>query len=373
MFQLFSAKFAEAGNYPDDIRTKLIGVGTIVIQNGSWNINKGTIVGIETSRTLNVTNTNIGIEIGNNGSVNIGTYTTEGGALQIGNNFGKAILDGDPSLINHTVAGSITIDGSNAVLQTGKQGFLGMGMGMNGQAPTIPNFWSVSRLTNVVNAQIIMNQGTWIMNQIPNGQDDDASLVGLGESDSYTFTIDPTDSTVKGGSSYQQGTDVWNLHPTLTNTIGLLPSSGVLTIADLNPAAIDCFYLMPMGSDRWYTEELTRAITATSHQYNDRALANDYSITTGSSIAFSDFLTAKNYLQQISKEGALTVDNGNRLIVTFVDNDTINRIPSDQARVGVGGHVDFNAIAQTIATVGIWVETVSGKRELILVYDLDPV
>ncbi|HEV2916357.1 MAG TPA: alpha/beta hydrolase-fold protein [Candidatus Babeliales bacterium] len=373
MFQLFSAKFSEAGHFPDDIRVKLIGVGTIVVQNGTWNINKGTFVGIETSPSLHVTNTNISIEIGNNGAVNIGDYTTAGGGLQIGNNFGKAILQGDPALINDTISGSITIDGTNALLQVGKQGFLGIGMGINGQAPTIPNFWSVSRLTNLINAQIIINKGTWIMNQIPNGQNDNDSIVGLGGSDSYTFSINPTDSIVKGGSSHQRGTDVWQLHPTLTNQIGLLPPSGVLTIVDPNPNAIDCFYLKPMGSDLFYSEALNREITATSHQYNDRPFSPKYAITTGSSIAFSDFLSADNYLQQVSKEGALTVDdNGTKIVVTYVDNDTIELVPSDQARVGVGGHVDFQSIAQTIATVGIWVETIQGKRELILVYDLNP-
>jgi hypothetical protein len=372
IFQLFSAKFAEAGNAPNDIRTKLVGTGSINIQNGTWDIAQGTIVGIETSPSLGVSATNIAIMVGDNGTIQIGTQTTPGGALQVGDNFGKAILNGNPALLNNTVSNSLTIDGTDALVQLGKQAFFGLGVGINGQAPSVPNFWSVSRLASLQNAELILTQGTFAMNQVPNGQDTGASLFAIGPSASYSLNMDPSQATLRSGSSQVVGPDVWQLHPTLLNTTGLLPPSGILVNLDTDPDAVDCFYIQPMGSTVFYMEALTRGVNATSAQYDDRGFLNNYSFTTASINAFSNFLRTTSYIDQLSKEAALIVESDADLAVAYLDNGIINIVPVEEAPVGTDGVVNFQGIAQTSGTVGIWVETVNGNRELILVYDIDP-
>ena len=176
IFQLFSAKFAQAGIFPDDIQIKIVGAGSIIINNGSWTIDAGTMVGIETSPSLAITTTDIAIDIQDNGLLSIGDHLTRGGGLQVGNRYSKSRLAGDPALANDTVACSLTLDGNGAHCIVGRQGFLGFGMGIDGQNPTQPNFWSVSGLTNVQNIAITLNNGTFDINQIPEGLTQNASL-----------------------------------------------------------------------------------------------------------------------------------------------------------------------------------------------------
>jgi hypothetical protein len=372
MFQLFSAKFASAGNFPDDIRTKLVGTGSIIINNGTWSIGKGTMVGIETLPNAGVSNTAIAITIGDGGTLSIGDHSNPGGALQVGNRFGKAIVAGDPSLATNTVSSSLTIDGDGAYFLVGKQGFFGIGLGIDGQAADLPNFWSINSLTNVQGVTVNINNGTFEVSQIPNGQRENGAIFGVGPSALYTWNVDPNNGTVLGGCSSIAGTDVWWLHPTLTDTTGILPSSGILTNVDTDPSAVDCIYLQPMGSTLVYDEIINRNVTATSGQYDDRGLPNNFSVGTTNIDTLVNFIAVENYLDQTSKEAALTYDEDDALCVAYVDNGSIVCVPTEEVSVGTDGSVDFSAIAQTSGTVGIWIETINGNRELILVYDIDP-
>jgi S-formylglutathione hydrolase FrmB len=372
MCQIFSAKFAEAGIFPDDIRVKIVGTGSIIVENGTWSIGQGTMVGIETSPELGVTVTDIAIAVQDNGLLQIGDHTTPGGGLQIGSRFNKALLTNNPALLDDTVAFSLTLDGDNAQVILGVQGFLGLGMGIDGQTPAIPNYWGIRALTNVQNIVINLNKGVFDTNQVPDGQNESGALFALSDSVSYTFTIDPSNATLRGGSSHVAGSDIWNLNPTLLTTTGSLAAGGIFNNLNTNPSAIDCIYLQPMGSTLYYTNVINRGVLATSEQYDDRGYADNFAITTSVLESLIDFLDIQNYSDQTSKEGALTYGADAGLNVAYVDNGTITYLPTTQAPVGVHGSVNFEGIAQTTGTVGILVAPIgSGNDELILVYDLD--
>jgi hypothetical protein len=88
--------------------------------------------------------------------------------------------------------------------------------------------------------------------------------------------------------------------------------------------------------------------------------------------SFLDFLDTQNYRDQVSKEGALTFGADGNMHVSYVNNDHITSVLTDEAPVGVNGFVNFAQIAQTTGTLGVLVAPINSVDELIIVYDLDP-
>ena len=58
--------------------------------------------------------------------------------------------------------------------------------------------------------------------------------------------------------------------------------------------------------------------------------------------------------------------------VSYVNNDHITSVLTDDAPVGVNGSVNFAQIAETTGTLGVLVAPINSTDELIIVYDLDP-
>jgi enterochelin esterase-like enzyme len=388
MFQYFSAKFAEAGTCPDTVRARLIGKGTVIIENDAQMIiNKNAWVSIETAPDLTVTETDIAIELKDRAQVLIGTDTTPGGSLQIGNSFSKALIFGNPSLGNNTIRGSITINGPEALLNVGTQGFLGLGAGADGKAPDIPNKWGISSLTNVTNLLLDVNQGVFQHNQITSGQDR-ASVLAIGPSDLYTIKVDPSQAVIRGGANFVCLPDGRLRHPIVLDKQGQIqpetaPQCTELTCdvrTNLNTSTNidDYFYKQQMASTGFYTLPSTANMLKSSEQLDDRAsITNPFELINATSLDMvCEFLNANPYREEASKEGAIASHNG-RLRIGYIDvevsDDTVENIfvRTDDIPIGCKQRIDFDKILKT-GTIGIWVEEVDGKRKLIRVYDLKP-
>jgi len=379
MFKFFSGKFAESGNFSDDIRSKIIGIGTIILENGAtMSIDEGTILGIETSPDLGIDTTNIEIIIKDQSQLLIGNDTTPGGALQIGNRFGKASLinnntDGTPTtLVDHEVSGKITLNGNEARLEIGKKGFLGLGAGVVGQDSDIPNFWAISSLTNVKNLTIAIQSGTFIHNQIFSSNKNSASLLALGPSENFTFSLNPIKGLMLGGGNLACIQDTIFLHPTILNTSGNIPPGGIRVNMQTDPNEMDSFYMQPIGSRMFNTNTLTAGVLSSSELLDDREDVDTtpFDITTNSLQEFCTFLATNEYLPESSKEGNITTFD-NTILIACIDTGKIVRIAEPDIPIGSNQKINFNKILSTGA-IGVQIETVNGKRVPIRVYDLKP-
>jgi len=376
VFQMMSAHFASAGFFSGTIRTRLVGNGSIILQNGAtMPINKGDIVGIETAPDLGVSQTNFTISIGTNSSVIIGTKTIPGGALQIGNSYSKA-RSTNPPLSNDQVIGSIIINGSKALLEVGLQGFLGFACGIDGQNPNQPNFFSASGLTNVNATFFAIQQGTFQQDQIASGLETDAALLGIGPNASFSFSMDPTKAIMYGGGNLIAFPDGWRTHPLIETTPGELLPNGERDIISTNTGAIDPFYKQPIASRYYYFDHRLVGILVSSEQLSDNLNPTPYQLSDESSVQnVFDYFSADQYLAEYSKEAAIGAINNNTRI-DYLDTGTGNFpiiVRTDQAAlpIGTNQHIDFGKILQ-LGAIGIWIETLNGERTLVRVYDLEP-
>ena len=123
-YKLFSGAFAAAGEFIPDIITTIVGNQLIELTGSAvMTIEDKAIVGVETDDTTNTTN--LTIRLLDQSRFSIGTETTLGGGLQVGNRFGKANLLFDPSRNDDSINFTLEVNGPEALFQIGKQGFLG--------------------------------------------------------------------------------------------------------------------------------------------------------------------------------------------------------------------------------------------------------
>jgi hypothetical protein len=176
----------------DSIRVKLIGNGTIVMNDASsFTIPNDTFFGVETDPTC--TNiTNINLILNNQARVEIGNDKIAGGAFQVGNTI---------SATGASVNFNLTLNGISSVFQINRQGFLGFGVGMVNKASTFPNNWTVGCLANVGTITINILEGIFRHNQIFSGNSDLASLLAIGPANAYTFNFDPLVANILGGGN----------------------------------------------------------------------------------------------------------------------------------------------------------------------------
>ena len=376
--KIFSGKFSEGGVFAPDVRTKIAGTATIEITGNSvFSINAPALVGIETDPANGITNTNITFHITNNGHLEIGNSTTLGGALQVGNAFGKANLLFDPSLVTNTITCSFVLDGPGATLQIGRQGFLGTGVGIDGKMTAVPNFWGVSTLTNVVEVNFNFNQGSFLHNQIASSLDPKAGLFALGEAAQYSFTFNPQNVLISGGANLAKIQQANLLHPTVLDTAGVIPPGGIRSRQVFEQGLFDEFYGPPNGqisSQTIYTNTLTAGILASSLMLTDTRkvqLSNPATVD-----QLFSYLQVVDYLDQGTKRANIALLNGN-LTVAYETltgtTETINRPIISQTDPCTPLSKNFNVtkILQEGA-VGLKLVTVHGQKEILRLYDLNP-
>ena len=384
--KLFSGKFSEAGIFAPDVRTKITGNQVIELTgNAVMSINNKRLVGIETNPALGVTDTNITFRILDSARLEIGNATTIGGALQVGNAFGKANLQFNPSLLNNTVSCTFELNGPEATLQIGRQGYLGCAVGIDGNQTIFPNFWGVSSLANVVAVNFNLIQGSFIHNNIASSLDPKAALFAIGDSidrnSQYSFTFDPKNVVIAGGANLAKITLANLLHPTVLTTAGSIPPGGIYGRQVFEQGLFDSLFGPPKGmisSTTIYTNTLTVGILSSSAMLLDtrkQPLPNP--ATTGQLFTY---LEVDDYFNQGTKrapiaelDGIITVayelpqngtgQNGTDTIVREAISTTDPCSPIRNANVA--------KILQDGA-VGIKLVTVNGKKTILRLYDLDP-
>jgi Putative esterase len=372
MFQMMSNQFARAGIFADDVRTRFVGTGSIIIGGNSlMSIDDKALVGIETAPDLSITNTNIAFIIQDNATLQLGTTSTNGGVLQFGNRFTKALLQGNPSLESDTITASITINGPGATLEVGQQGILGVGSGVDGNHASEINFTSITSLTNLDSFDLNLVQGNLILNQIGDGTQASSSLMLMGPSEEYTIQMAPTNTTLLGGSNIVETADCLWRHPVALNQVGENDAGGVLNDLDTSETVVDFFYKILIGSELVYDDVIEVGTATTLSERDDRFVENQDpdDLVDGTLDDAYNFLAINqnddyDNSDMTSKEGAIALVDG-IIVLTYVDNGTIIRIPESAIPIAPGQNIDLQAIAQTSGTVLVWVEPINGFNTLI--------
>ncbi len=374
--QTFSAKFSENGFFSDDIRVKITGTMTITLQdNAVWSISDKKLFGIETDPTNGVAVTDVTISLQDAAQLSIGTGTTLGGGLQIGNSFGKANFVFDPTLLTHRVSFTLSIDGPQATTQIGRQGFLGFGVGIDGNQTDVPNYWGVSSLTNVTAVRLNFFQGKFLHNQIASSITPPASLLALGTSGSYSLSFAPQSFTIAGGGNLAKIIDTNLMHPTVLDTAGVINQGGIRNREVLVPDPIfDEFYGPPRGiitSETFYTNQLQVNIFASGQMLID---TNKPQLPASATVdQFFSYLQVEPYVTQGTKRAAFNIVDGIPTIGFLPDATTIERDPVSTTDLCTSLSPSLN-IQEVVAegAIGIKRATIEGQQITLRLYDLDP-
>ncbi len=219
-------------------RSKILGMGQIWLNKTSkMIINKPALVGIEADYTT--PKTDITLSLQRNAQVLIGTSSTAGGALQIGNMYdggssaNPEAADEDPYFPNSPVHSefsphitsvdfTLTINGDQPLFQIGRQGFFGIAAGIinkdgapssTSQAPNgvsgVPHSaWQLQRLYNVGNITLNITQGIFDHSIITDGSSGDCSLLAVSKpanqfpTSKYIIKVGPNEKgVIRGGGN----------------------------------------------------------------------------------------------------------------------------------------------------------------------------
>ena len=381
--QIFSGKFSEAGIFAPDVRTVLSGNMVIELTDNSvMSINNKKLVGIETVPSMGVTQTNITFSIQDSATLEIGNASTIGGGLQIGNALGKANLLYNPALLTNTVSCTFELNGPGATFQIGRQGFLGCGVGLNGNQTAVPNFWGVSSLANTTAVTFNFIQGSFLHNQIASSLDPKAALFALGDcidrSIAYTFSFDPNNVLISGGANLAEIILAYYLHPTVQNTAGPIPPGGARSVQVFTQGLFDTFYGPPLGmisSLTIYTNTLTVGIMASSPMLLD---TQKTPVTNPATVdQLFNYLQVTDYLTQGTKRANINILDGQLTVAYETLNagnaEIINREVVSPTAACTPLSQNFDA-AKIIAegAVGIKLVTVNGEKVILRLYDLNP-
>ena len=378
--KLFSGKFSEAGIFAPDVRTVISGTidmeftGQTVLQ-----IDSKALVGIETDHAGGITQTDVTWRFHDAARLEIGTQATLGGGLQVGNDFDKANLLFDPTRVTDTINFTLEIDGPDAIVQIGKQGLLGFGVGIDGNQTEVANFWGLSSLTNVESITLRFKEGRFIHNQIASSLDEKASLLALGEG-TYTLELTPQTFVIAGGGNLAQMTEVNRIHPTVQDLAGVIDPGGIRSRLQTNPATtFDTFYGPPKGiyASRTFSENgMTVGILSSSLMLFDTHKVPLSAAATKEE--FFTFLKVDQYFDQGRKRAPIVLLD-NQLVVGYLtplnetDQQTIHRDTIDQLDSCNPLAVPF--LAEKIlkaGAVGIALATIEGRQKIVRLFDLNP-
>lgn len=426
-FKMCSAQFAAAGTNAQDISCKLMGNLHITLANDAQiALYNGTILSVQTSRTIPdtinpVSNTNVTFELQDNAAIHIGTATRQGGALQIGDPLTKAQLqeyNTGPAnqYASHEVAATIYLHGAGTLLEIGRQGFLGIGIGVTGKSnsylthsPQVANFWSVSSLANLTNMTFNFAQGTFRHNIIVSGDQEPASLFALDLSNEYIFSLDPSLFVIQGGGNMICSTPdpfadpdfvdqkVRLLHPTVLNQGNVMPNraipfdpaAGILNSTIFINNITDPYLNNPVSSTTAYTNYFQRGILQSTPLFDRGDVSNPFVTTTDSVNTLSDYLMNDVYEQQPIKlanisddpqaytvaftQNASFIDGFTRYAFPLIERTLTQEVIAPHQQIPFGQLVKQGAIGVQIQylpeTESFTDGTITNVKELIRVYD----
>lgn len=410
-FKMCSGQFSAAGTNSENISSKLMGTLTInLCDESQLNVCNGSILSVQTSRTIpSITNpvssTNVTFDVQDQAAIHIGTATIPGGALQIGDPFTKAQLQEyntgpSSSFTNHTVEGAFYLHGSQALLEIGKEGFLGIGIGVTGRsnaaiayAPTIANYWAVSSLANLNNILFNLDEGTFSHNVITSGDRMPASLFGIDLSSAYIFNINPASFVILGGgnmictkldTNFNANPPAVDrkarlLNPTVLNIGNTLPSrfldpaAGVINVANFNDNVLDPYTANPISSSTAYTNFFQRGILQSTPLFARGDVPTPFYINTNSTDSLCDFLLTKPYITQPIKLANISPNPKNPTLGFVQDASLIEEFVSTNVpfieRVGqadLPNQVDIQVLETTEeqGAIGIQLEYINSSADL---------
>ncbi|RTL03587.1 hypothetical protein EKK58_12700, partial [Candidatus Dependentiae bacterium] len=228
IFQMISTLFAQQNVFTDDVRIRLSGNGTILLQDNAQCSLENVTVGIETVPNLNITETNIQIAVQDNATFTIGNTELQNPAvLQVGNRFTKAIIKANPDLQNHTVEGSVNLNGANASFAIGNNSVFGIGAGVNDTKTNTLNQTGISSLTNLTRFDLAIQNGTFNAQQVAAGTEQSSALLLIGTDALYNVTINPDTGKILGGANIVFATDCLQRHPLVQSVAGINIPGGI--------------------------------------------------------------------------------------------------------------------------------------------------
>ena len=378
--KLFSGKFSEAGIFAPDVRMTIVGDMEIILSGSAvMSIVDRALVGVETDHDAGITSTDVTLRIIDSARLEIGTKQTLGGGFQVGNAFSKANILNDPTRADDTISFTLEINGPRASVQIGKQGYLGFGVGIDGNQTDVPNFWGVSSLTNVTNVVLNFLQGTFLHNQIASSLDDKAALLALGEVGGYTVNLNQDTFVLSGGANLAMMQEANRIHPTVQTTAGTIDPGGIRNrIVEVPTTEFDAVFGPPKGvyaSQTFSKNLMTVGILSSSDMLFD---TNKTPLPTDATqLQLFNYLTVADYAQQGRKSSPISLlDNELTLgIVTpQAGGETIARPTLVQEGTCNPLGASFNTgRALQEGAVGVKLATINGQQEVIRVYELDPV
>ena len=377
--KLISGKFSEAGVFAPDVRTTMVGDMEIILSGSSvMSILDKALVGIETDHDAGITATNITLRILDTARLEIGTEQIIGGGFQVGNAFSKANFLFDPTRAADSITFTLEINGPRATLQVGRQGYLGLGVGIDGNRTDVPNFWGLSSLTNVSSIVLNLTRGRLQHDQIASSLDSRAALLALGESGGYTITLDQNNFVLAGGANLAMMIEANRIHPTVQTTAGAIDPGGIRNrIVEVPLTEFDLVFGAPKGfyaSETFSKNLMTVGILSSSLMLSDTNKTPLPALATQQQVF--DFLQVDHYLQQGRKRAPISLQNGDLTIGLVSENETTEVI--SRPVINTSGScnplsVPFNTLRVLAAgAVGVKKAFINGQEEIIRVYELDP-
>ncbi len=385
--KLFSGKFSDAGMPP--AKTVITGDMTIELADSSvMSITDKALLAIETVDVFKVSSTsNVTFNITDSARLEIGTDDILGGGLQVGNAFGKANLIFDHARVDDSITCTLNINGPGAVLQIGKQGYLGFGIGVIGNNTDVANYWGLTSLTNVDSVVLSFNEGRFEHNQIASALADRGSLLALGVSNAYEMMLNPETFVISGGANLAMITEANRIHPLVQDTAGVVDPGGIRNCIVPVPAQeFDDFYGPPKGlynSETFSQNLLTVGILSSSLMLFDtdkEPLANP-----ATQDQLYTFLAVQNYFDQGRKRAPINELDG-QLVVGYITPETVTTGGVTTTTMHINRFVvnqddPCNALTNPFPTdkileegaVGIALATIDGELQVVRLFDLNPV
>lgn len=216
----------------DPVRVKFVGTGEILVEEAAAiQVFHDTILTIGSDPVCAPDGTNLTFRLIDQGSFNIGTSTEPGGVFEVGNSVPQEV----------GITFSLIIDGYGASMSLNRQGMVGLGVGIVSKLGIVdpvraPNNWLVQPISDVDAISIILNRGTINANQIFGGEQDNASLLAIGNTGTYRFTMNPVFIGMQGGSNMIQipANILSPIPPTVLTTDGFVGNNGEAA-TEINP------------------------------------------------------------------------------------------------------------------------------------------
>ena len=385
--KLFSGKFSEAGMEP----AKMIITGDMTIDladNSVMSITDKALLTIETTDVFGVPSTsNVTINITDFARLEVGNDDVLGGGLQVGNRFGKANIVFDTTRSNDSITFTLNINGPGAVFQIGKQGYLGFGMGINGNNTDVANYWGITSLMNVDSVVLSFTQGRFEHNQIASSLDERGSLFALGISKAYEMTLDPENFVISGGANLAKITTANRIHPTVQNAAGVVNPGGIRNRIVAEPATqFDDFYGSPKGlyiSHTFSRNLMNVGILSSSPMLFDTDKAPLPNPATQNQLF--TYLAVQDYFDQGRKRAPINELDG-QLVVGYITPATVLVDGVETTIMQINRYVvdqddPCNPLMSPFPTerileegaVGIALATIGGIQQVVRLYDLNPV